>query len=72
MSENILKLTDEERLVIQVALDMEIDRMREFVETFKDYEELNPCIEMNMRHTEVLKGVLKKLDDLKMKNKRVI
>lgn len=72
MSENILKLTDEERLVIQVALDMEIDRMREFVETFKDYEELNPCIEMNMRHTEVLKGVLKKLDDLEMKNKRAI
>lgn len=72
MSENILKLTDEERLVIQVALDMEIDRMREFVETFKDYEELNPCIERNMRHTEVLKGVLKKLDDLKMKNKRAI
>lgn len=72
MSENILKLTDEERLVIQVALDMEIDRMREFVETFEDYEELNPCIEMNMRHTEVLKGVLKKLDDLKMKNKRAI
>ena len=67
MSENILKLTDEERLVIQVALDMEIDRMREFVETFEDDEELNPCIEMNMRHTEVLKGVLKKLDDLKMK-----
>ena len=67
MSENILKLTDEERLAIQVALDMEIDRMREFVETFEDDEELNPCIEMNMRHTEVLKGVLKKLDDLKMK-----
>lgn len=67
MSENILKLTDEERLVIQVALDMEIDRMREFVETFKDDEELNPCIEMNIKHTEVLKGVLKKLDDLKMK-----
>ena len=51
MSENILKLTDEERLAIQVALDMEIDRMREFVETFEDDEELNPCIEMNMRHT---------------------
>ena len=67
MSENILKLTDEERLVIQVALDMEIDRMREFVETFKDDEGLNPCIEMNIKHTEVLKGVLKKLDDLKMK-----
>lgn len=67
MSENILKLTDEERLVIQVALDMEIDRMREFVETFKDDEELNPCIEMNIKHSEVLKGVLKKLDDLKMK-----
>ena len=67
MRENILKLTDEERLVIQVALDMEIDRMREFVETFKDDEELNPCIEMNIKHTEVLKGVLKKLDDLKMK-----
>ena len=67
MRENILKLTDEERLVIQVALDMEIDRMREFVETFKDYEELNPCIEMNIKHSEVLKGVLKKLDDLKMK-----
>ena len=72
MSENILKLTDEERLVIQVALDMEIDRMREFVETFKNDEELNPCIEMNIKHTEVLKGVLKKLDDLKMKNKRAI
>ena len=67
MRENILKLTDEERLVIQVALDMEIDRMREFVETFKDDEELNPCIEMNIKHSEVLKGVLKKLDDLKMK-----
>lgn len=67
MRENILKFTDEERLVIQVALDMEIDRMREFVETFKDDEELNPCIEMNIKHTEVLKGVLKKLDDLKMK-----
>lgn len=67
MSENILKLTDEERLVIQVALDMEIDRIREFVETFKDDEELNPCIEMNIKHSEVLKGVLKKLDDLKMK-----
>ena len=65
MRENILKLTDEERLVIQVALDMEIDRMREFVETFKDDEELNPCIEMNIKHTEVLKGALKKLKDLR-------
>ena len=72
MRENILKLTDEERMIVETALDMELDRMREFVETFKDYEELNPCIEMNMRHTEVLKGVLKKLDDLKMKNKRAI
>ena len=67
MSENILKLTDEERMIVEAALDMELDRMRKFVETFKDYEELNPCIEMNIKHTEVLKGVLKKLDDLKMK-----
>ena len=41
--------------------------MRKFVETFKDYEELNPCIEMNIKHTEGLKGVLKKLDDLNTK-----
>ena len=41
--------------------------MRKFVETFKNDEELKPCIEMNIKHTEVLKGVLKKLDDLKMK-----
>ena len=67
MSENILKLTDEERMIVETALDMELDRMRKFVETFKNDEELNPCIEMNIMHTEVLKGVLKKLDDLKMK-----
>ena len=67
MRENILKLTNEERMIVETALDVELDRMREFVETFKDDEELNPCIEMNIKHTEVLKGVLKKLDDLKMK-----
>ena len=72
MRENIFKLTDEERMIVETALDMELDRMRKFVETFKNDEELNPCIEMNMRHAEVLKGVLKKLDDLKMKNKRAI
>ena len=72
MRENILKLTDEERMIVETALDMELDRMRKFVEKFKDDEELNPCIEMNIKHTEVLKGVLKKLDDLKMKNKRAI
>ena len=67
MRENILKLTDEERMIVETALDMELDRMRKFVETFKNDEELKPCIEMNIKHTEVLKGVLKKLDDLKMK-----
>lgn len=67
MRENILKLTNEERMIVETALDMELDRMRKFVETFKNDEELNPCIEMNIKHTEVLKGVLKKLDDLKMK-----
>ena len=67
MSENILKLTDEERMIVETALDMELDRMRKFVETFKNDEELKPCIEMNIKHTEVLKGVLKKLDDLNTK-----
>ena len=67
MSENILKLTDEERMIVETALDMELDRMRKFVETFKDDEELNPCIEMNIKHTEVLKGALKKLKDLNTK-----
>ena len=67
MRKNILKLTDEERMVVQVALDIEMSRMREFVETFKDDEELNPCIEMNIKHTEVLKGALKKLKDLNTK-----
>ena len=67
MRENILKLTNEERMIVETALDMELDRMRKFVETFKNDEERNPCIEMNIKHTEVLKGVLKKLDDLKMK-----
>ena len=67
MRENILKLTNEERMIVETALDMELDRMRKFVETFKNDEELKPCIEMNIKHTEVLKGVLKKLDDLKMK-----
>ena len=67
MRENILKLTDEERMIVETALDMELDRMRKFVETFKDDEELNPCIEMNIKHTEVLKGALKKLKDLNTK-----
>ena len=67
MRENILKLTNEERMIVETALDMELDRMRKFVETFKDDEELNPCIEMNIKHTEVLKGALKKLKDLNTK-----
>ena len=67
MRENILKLTNEERMIVETALDMELDRMRKFVETFKNDEELKPCIEMNIKHTEVLKGVLKKLKDLNTK-----
>lgn len=65
MREDILKLTCSERMTVEVSLELQLDRMKDFVRVFKDDERMEQCVQKTTNDINILEGVLQKLYDLR-------